>query len=103
MVNILNSKSRVRVYGVHTTLLIFIFTIQNRQKGMQVLRARIYEQKRLQAVKEISDLRREQTGTGERSEKIRTYNYPQVQRTSSKLTCVSCDSNRTVLQTTVHT
>ena len=45
---------------------------------MQVLRARLYEQKRLQAVKEISDLRKEQTGTGERSEKIRTYNYPQV-------------------------
>ena len=45
---------------------------------MQVLRAHLYEQKRLQAVKETSDLRKEQTGTGERSEKIRTYNYPQV-------------------------
>ena len=63
---------------VYLTDFIGNFSFQNRQKGMQVLRARLYEQKRLQAVKEISDLRKEQTGTGERSEKIRTYNYPQV-------------------------
>ena len=45
---------------------------------MQVLRARIYEQKRAKEAKERSELRREQMGTGERSEKIRTYNFPQV-------------------------
>ena len=45
---------------------------------MQVLRARVYEQKRLKEAKERSELRREQMGTGERSEKIRTYNFPQV-------------------------
>ena len=45
---------------------------------MQVLRARVYEHKRLKEVKERSELRKEQMGTGERSEKIRTYNFPQV-------------------------
>ena len=49
---------------------------------MQVLRARIYEQKRLKEAKERSELRREQMGTGERSEKIRTYNFPQVHYTT---------------------
>lgn len=48
---------------------------------MQVLRARVYEHKRLKEVKERSELRREQMGTGERSEKIRTYNFPQVHMT----------------------
>ena len=43
-----------------------------------MLRARVYEHKRLKEVKERSELRKEQMGTGERSEKIRTYNFPQV-------------------------
>ena len=42
------------------------------------MRARVYEHKRLKEVKERSELRKEQMGTGERSEKIRTYNFPQV-------------------------
>jgi len=51
--------------------------LKNREKAMSVLKSRIYDLMRKQQVDSISDLRAEQVGTGERSEKIRTYNFPQ--------------------------
>ncbi|HRY29974.1 MAG TPA: peptide chain release factor 1 [Elusimicrobiota bacterium] len=51
--------------------------IKNRARAMSILRSKIYEQQREQAESERRDLRRSQVGTGERSEKIRTYNFPQ--------------------------
>lgn len=48
----------------------------NRERAMAILRAKLYEEQQRQAVGSISELRREQIGTGERSEKIRTYNFP---------------------------
>ena len=51
---------------------------QNRAKALKVLRARLYEVQRKAAQEERSEQRKQQIGTGERYEKIRTYNFPQV-------------------------
>ena len=50
---------------------------QNKLRALAVLRARLYEQERLKQEAEVAEARRTQVGTGERSEKIRTYNFPQ--------------------------
>jgi peptide chain release factor 1 len=58
---------------------------QNKDKAMRVLRAKIYEQQLLAQRKKESDLRKSQVGSGDRSEKIRTYNYPQGRVTDHRI------------------
>ena len=59
--------------------------LQNRMRAMSILRARLYEIAVREKQSAEDELRRSQVGTGERSEKIRTYNYPQDRLSDHRL------------------
>ena len=59
--------------------------LQNREKAMRVLRARLYEQALAEQQAELAADRRSQVGTGERAEKIRTYNYGERRVTDHRI------------------
>jgi peptide chain release factor 1 len=59
--------------------------LQNKDRAMKILRARLYEAERERAQQEASQQRLSQIGSGERSEKIRTYNYPQNRVTDHRI------------------
>jgi len=65
--------------------------IKNRAKAMNIMYARLYDLKLEQQQKELSEDRKTQVGTGDRSEKIRTYNFPQGRVTDHRI-------NRTIYQ-----
>lgn len=58
---------------------------QNRDKAMQILRSRLYEEKVREQEQAVTDERRSQVGTGMRNERIRTYNFPQGRLTDHRI------------------
>lgn len=59
--------------------------LKNKSKAMKVLMARLREKTRIEQDRKVADRRKKQVGTGDRSEKIRTYNFPQDRITDHRL------------------
>ena len=59
--------------------------LQNKEKALDMLRTKLYAMKKDEQDQQIADKRRSQVGTGDRSEKIRTYNYPQSRVTDHRI------------------
>lgn len=83
------TDSAVRITHIPTDIVVSCqetkYQAQNKEKAMQLLRAKLYEKKKSEQAAKRSDLRSSQIGTAMRAEKIRTYNFPQNRITDHRI------------------
>ena len=83
------TESAIRITHIPTGIVVACQTqrsqIQNREYALEMLKSKLYDLYQTQADKEYADARKTQVGTGDRSERIRTYNFPQGRVTDHRI------------------